>query len=80
MSGQLVQILGAVLILAGFVAGQLGVLRVDSRPYLWLNLAGATTLAVDAWMQAQPGFLLLEAVWAAVSAAGLVRRSRPAPP
>ena len=76
MGGQLVQILGAVLILAGFVAGQIGVLRVDSRPYLWLNLTGSMILTVDAWRGRQWGFVLLEGVWAVVSAWGLVARRR----
>lgn len=76
MSGQLVQILGALLILAGFVAGQAGVLRVDSRSYLWLNLVGSLLLTVDAWRGRQWGFLLLEGVWAVVSAWGLVPRRR----
>jgi hypothetical protein len=76
VSEQLVQIFGALLILAGFVAGQLGLLRVDSRPYLWLNLAGSLILTVDAWRGRQWGFVLLEGVWAAVSAWGLVGRRR----
>lgn len=76
MGEQLVQILGALLILAGFVAGQLGVLRVDSRPYLWLNLLGSLILTVDAWRGRQWGFVLLEGVWAVVSAWGLVTRRR----
>ena len=76
MSEQLVQIVGALLILAGFVAGQVGLLRVDSRPYLWLNLTGSLILTVDAWRGRQWGFVLLEAVWAVVSAWGLVARRR----
>jgi hypothetical protein len=76
VGGQLVQILGAVLILAGFVAGQIGILRVDSRPYLWLNLAGSVILTVDAWRGRQWGFVLLEGVWAVVSAWGLLARRR----
>ncbi len=76
MSEHLVQILGALLILAGFVAGQIGLLRVDSRPYLWLNLVGSLILTVDAWRGRQWGFVLLEAVWAVVSAWGLVARRR----
>jgi hypothetical protein len=76
MGAQAVQILGALLILAGFVAGQVGLLRVDSRPYLWLNLTGSLILTVDAWRGRQWGFVLLEAVWAVVSAWGLVARRR----
>ena len=76
MSEQLVQIVGALLILAGFVAGQVGLLRLDSRPYLWLNLTGSLILTVDAWRGRQWGFVLLEAVWAVVSAWGLVARRR----
>jgi hypothetical protein len=76
VSEQLVQILGALLILAGFVAGQIGALRVDSGPYLWLNLVGSLILTVDAWRGRQWGFVLLEAVWAIVSAWSLVARRR----
>ena len=76
MSEQLVQILGALLILAGFVAGQMGLLRVESLPYLWLNLVGSLILTVDAWRGRQWGFVLLEGVWAVVSAWGLIARRR----
>jgi hypothetical protein len=77
---QLVQILGALLILAAFVAGQLGVLRADSRLYLWLNLGGSVILTVDAWRGHQWGFVLLEGVWAVVSAWGLIRPRNAARP
>lgn len=74
MGEQLVQIFGAVLILAGFVAGQIGLLRTDSRLYLWLNFVGSVILTVDAWLGRQWGFVLLEGVWAIVSAWGLIQR------
>jgi hypothetical protein len=74
MHETIVQIVGALLILAAFVAGQVGLLRTDSRLYLGLNLVGAMILTVDAWRGRQWGFVMLEAVWAAVSAWGLVRR------
>ena len=70
------QILGAQLFLAGVVAGQVGVQRTDSRLYLWLNLVGSVILTVDAWRGRQWGFVLLEAVWALVSAWGLLSRRR----
>jgi hypothetical protein len=68
---QLIQIVGALLILAAFTAVQLDRMRPDSRVYLALNLVGSIILAVLAWLDSQWGFLLLEGVWAIVSAWGL---------
>ena len=70
---QAVQIAGALLILAAYAAAQLGVLDQLSRVYLVLNLVGSALLAVLAWQEEQLGFLLLEAVWALVSAWSLAR-------
>jgi hypothetical protein len=70
--GQIVQIAGSLLVLAGFILAQRGVLAPRSLRYLTLNLAGSGVLAVDAALGAQWGFLLLEGVWAIVSAAGLI--------
>jgi len=68
---QLVQIAGALLILTAFTAVQFERMRPDSRVYLALNLVGSLILAVLAWVESQWGFLLLEGVWAIVSAWGL---------
>lgn len=68
---QLIQVAGALLILAGFAAVQFERMRPDSRLYLTLNLIGSAILAVLAWVETQWGFLLLEGVWAIVSAWGL---------
>lgn len=77
---QAIQILGAVLILTAFVAIQRGAMRPNQLVYIVLNLVGAAILAVVAALDSDWGFLLLEAVWALVSAQALltlVRGRRP---
>ena len=76
---QVVQVAGALMILAGFAGLQLGKISAVSRLYLVLNLVGSAVLAVLAWHEEQWGFLLLEVVWAVVSAwsLGQVLRGRP---
>jgi hypothetical protein len=76
---QVVQVVGALLILAGYAAAQFGKLDVESKTYLWLNLVGSVILSVLALHDEQWGFLLLEGVWAIVSAYSLVRGPRRAP-
>lgn len=76
LAAQLVQVAGALLILAGFAAAQFGFLSITSRLYLVLNFVGSAILAVLAAIDFQAGFLLLEAVWALVSLWGLVQVSR----
>jgi hypothetical protein len=64
------------LVLAAIGFAQARVLTPQARAYLALNVLGATMLAVDAYVEEQWGFLLLEGVWAAISAWGLARPSR----
>lgn len=76
MAGQVAQIIGSLLILVPFGLSQLGKLSLRSRWYLALNLAGSATLAGDAAVSSQWGFLLLEGTWAIVSLAGLSMAGR----
>ena len=71
---QVIQIAGAVLILAGFILSQTNRLSATSYSYLLLNLAGAAILAVLAFQGRRWGFVLLEGVWALVALAGLIMR------
>jgi hypothetical protein len=76
---QVIQVVGALMILAGFAGAQLGRLRADSLAYLILNLVGSIVLAVLALDERQWGFVLLEGVWAAVSLWSLIRVLRGLP-
>jgi len=76
---QVIQVVGALMILAGFAGTQLGRLRADSVLYLTLNLVGSVVLTVLAVDERQWGFVLLESVWAAVSLWSLTRVLRGLP-
>ena len=73
---EIMQVVGALLILAGFTAAQFGRLDPRSLPYLVVNVLGAGTLAVVAAADRDWGFLLLEGVWTIVSAISLLRLTR----
>jgi hypothetical protein len=81
---QIVQIVGALAILAAFAAAQFGWLDQRSWSYLVLNAAGAAVLTVVAFEEEQWGFFLLESVWTLVSVWGIYqlasRRSRTVTP
>ena len=74
---QLIQVLGALAILVAYVLSQIRVVDARSLPYLVPNLVGSAVLAVDAYLGAEWGFVLLEGAWALVSAAGVARREKP---
>lgn len=76
---QLVQVIGSLLVLAGFALAQLGLVGQKSRRYLVLNVLGSGVLAIEAAAGRQWGFLLLEGVWAVVSAISLLAVLRGSP-
>lgn len=67
------QIVGALLILIAFAGLQFGRVAPLSRSYLWLNLIGSAILGALAYAGSQWGFVLLETVWAIVSAHSLIQ-------
>lgn len=68
-----IQFIGAIAILVPFVLLLLGRMGRQDRAYLWLNLGGSILLTVDAWLEQQWGFVLLQVVWVAVTAWGLIK-------
>ncbi|MDI1459397.1 hypothetical protein QEZ54_00300 [Catellatospora sp. KI3] len=80
MNHDVLQIAGALTVLGGYVAAQLGRTTTRSIGYLIANTVGAGLLAWLAWLGRDWGFLLLEGTWAAVSAVslGLALRRTPA--
>lgn len=71
--GQVVQVVGAILIVGAYMAYTKGRLRLDSIQFLGLNMVGAAILTVIAFVDELYGFLLLEFVWTWVSARGFRR-------
>ncbi|AZI57889.1 hypothetical protein EH165_06760 [Nakamurella antarctica] len=69
---QVIQVAGSLMVLAAFAAAQRGWMDTKSQIYLSLNIVGSAVLAVQAFLGEQWGFLLLEGVWALVSAVSLV--------
>lgn len=71
--GQLIQLAGSILLLTPFVLAQMGRLTTGTVTYALMNAVGSTILAINAAFGQQWGFLLMEAVWAAVSLTALAR-------
>jgi hypothetical protein len=73
---QAAALVGSLLILSAFVAGQVHRMTPSDRAYVLLNLAGSSILTVVAVLEQQWGFLLLEGAWALVSLWSLVQLMR----
>jgi hypothetical protein len=76
---QIIQIVGAVAILAAFGLLQARRLVSDAYVYLLLNLIGGVLLFIAALAEEQWGFLMLETAWSLLAAWGLTRKVRGAP-
>jgi uncharacterized membrane protein YccC len=76
MAEQLVEIVGALLVLSAYALAQFAGLPRRSFRYLLANLVGAAILAALAAIHHQWGFLLLQGVWAVVALWGVVGRLR----
>jgi len=71
---QAVSLVGAALILAAYALLQSGRLHRTDPAFNLLNLVGSLLLTFVAVVDVRWGFIVLEAVWAALSLAGLLRR------
>jgi len=70
---QVISFIGAVLILAAYMALQWNRLSAETITFQLLNLFGGVFLCITAVALRQYGFILVEGLWAILSAAGLWR-------
>jgi hypothetical protein len=70
---QIISFIGAVLILVAYIALQLNRLDAHTVTFQTLNLFGGIFLCITAVALRQYGFILVEGLWAILSAVGLWR-------
>lgn len=70
---QVISIVGALLVLAGYVALQAGWMGRENRWFNVLNFAGSALLTWVAVVDWRVGFILLESAWALLSIPGMFR-------
>ncbi len=70
---QVISFIGAVLILAAYIGLQFNRLAAETITFQVLNLFGGVFLCITAVALRQYGFILVEGLWAILSAAGLWR-------
>ena len=69
---QVISVLGALAILAAYVANQLRFIGPANLSYSVMNFVGSAVLTVIAVVEVQWGFILLEGVWALASLWGMI--------
>lgn len=70
---QVISVVGSLMILSAYGAGQFKLIDTGSFLYSIQNLLGSVILSVIALVEEQWGFLLLEGVWAIISLVTAVR-------
>ena len=71
----LIGALGVALLLAAFLLNLFRLLRSEGRPYLGLNLVGASLACYASYLIGFMPFVVLEGAWAAVALVAIVRAS-----
>ena len=70
---QVASVVGAVLILAAYVALQRGWMRREERRFNAINLVGSSLLTYSAVVDRNLGFIIVEGCWALLSLPGTIR-------
>ncbi|MCU1349513.1 MAG: hypothetical protein JWO56_2543 [Acidobacteria bacterium] len=70
---QVIQIVGAAVILAAYALQNMKRLHAETAHYQALNLVGGILLCIAAVAERQYGFIILEGSWSVLSAWGLLR-------
>ena len=73
---EVVQIVGALMLLLCYLLAQAKRMSPEGYPYLLLNLVGSLVMTITALIAYQWGFVFMEGVWALFSAWGLMQRLR----
>lgn len=72
----IVQIVGAVMVLICFLLAQVNRVNTAGYPYLVTNLVGSFAMTLTAVIAHEWGFVFLEGIWGLVSMWGLAQRLR----
>jgi hypothetical protein len=69
----LVGAIGALIICAAYFMVSRGTVDPEGAAYHLVNLGGALMLLVSLWFRPNPGAIMIEAIWALIALAGLLR-------
>lgn len=69
----LVGAVGALIVCAAYFMVSRGMVDPQGAAYHAVNLCGASMLLVSLWFRPNPGAIMIEAIWAAIALAALLR-------